>query len=111
VKPTKGLAGFLSKPFRAGKAKLNLPETNKEIIEGFKHVQNIAKFRPQLDIIIKEFENSKNSLVKFAEAQKSIPEAMSIVAISGFLGWFLPWFNINYTKNLYKKKNTLANSK
>lgn len=111
VKPTKGLAGFLSKPFRAGKAKLNLPETNKEIIEGFKNVQNIAKFRPQVDTIIKELDNSKNSLVKFAEAQKSIPEAMSIVAISGFLGWFLPWFNINYTRNLYKKKNTVANSK
>ena len=105
VKPTEGIAGFLSKFFKAGKSRLNLPETNKEIIEGFKKAQKDGKFKPQLDVVLKELDNGKNSLVKFAEAQKSIPEALSIVAISGFLGWFLPWFNINYTKRLYRNKN------
>ena len=84
-----------------------MPETNKEIIEVLKKAQRNDKFKPQLEIITKELDNEKNLLVKFAEAQKSIPEAISIVAVSGFLGWFLPWFNINYTRNLYKHKNTV----
>jgi len=57
-----------------------------------------------LAIVTKELDKKGNNLVKYAEAQKSIPEAASIVAISGFLGWFLPWFNINYTTKLYKDK-------
>jgi len=107
VKSEGGISGLFSKSFKAGKAELNLPETNKEIIEVLKKAQESDKFKPQLEIITKELDNEKNPLVKVAEAQKSIPEAISIVAISGFLGWFLPWFNINYTKNLYKHKNTV----
>lgn len=96
--------GFLSRKFKAGKSELNLPETNEQIIEILKKAQTDDKFKPQLETITNELDKEKNPLVKFAEAQKSIPEAISIVAVSGFLGWFLPWFNINYTKKLYKNK-------
>ncbi|MEI8377966.1 MAG: hypothetical protein WCF95_05450, partial [bacterium] len=108
VKAQGKLQEFFSKPFKASEIDLRLPETNKEIIEMLKKAQDNNEFKPQIEILTKELDKDKNPLVKYAEAQKSIPEAISIVAISGFLGWFLPWFNINYTKNLYKKKNAVS---
>lgn len=97
--------GILQKHFKAGKSELRLPETNKEIIEILKKAKANNDLKHHIETVTKELDNPKNSLVKFAEAQKSIPEAISIVAVSVFLGWFLPWFNINYTKKLYKNKN------
>lgn len=96
---------LFARSFKAGKSELKFPETNKKIIELLKKAANNDKSKSKLDVVIKELDKDENPLVKFAEAQKSIPEAVSIVAISGFLGWFLPWFNIHYTKNLYKNKN------
>lgn len=87
-----------------GAVKLVLPEDNKGIIELFKKAQNDDAQKDSLKIITKELDDKKNPLVKKAESLKSIPEAISIVGISGFLGWFLPWFNINYTRDLYKGK-------
>lgn len=100
--------GILAKHFKAGKSELRLPESNKEIIEILKKAQSDDYFKNYIEIVVKELDNPKNHLVKFAEAQKSIPEAISIIGISAFLGWFLPWFNINYTKKLYKNKNAKA---
>ncbi len=97
--------GVLQRQFKAGKSEIRLPETNKEIIEILKKAQSDNDLKHHIETITKELDNPKNSLVKFAEAQKSIPEAISIIGISAFLGWFLPWFNINYTKKLYKNKN------
>jgi hypothetical protein len=87
-----------------GAVKLILPEDNKGIIDLFKKAQNDEAQKDSLNIITKELDDKKNPLVKKAESLKSIPEAVSIIGISAFLGWFLPWFNINYTRDLYKGK-------
>ncbi|MEI7473732.1 MAG: hypothetical protein WCK67_03045 [bacterium] len=100
-----GVFGFLTAPFKAGKADLLLPSSNEQIISLIKKAHSDEKLKPLLDKVTAELSKEGNHLVKFAEALKSLPEAVSIVAVSGFLGWFLPWFNINYTKKLYKNKN------
>lgn len=100
--------GILQKHFKAGKSELRLPENNKKIIEILEKAKDDNELKHHIETITKELDNSKNHLVKFAEAQKSIPEAISIIGVSAFLGWFLPWFNINYTKKLYKNKNAKA---
>ena len=103
---TEKIFGFFTKSFKGGNADLSLPSTNKEIINIFKQAQADKKLKPLLDKVTKEIDKEGNHLVKFAEGLKSVPEAASMVAISAFLGWFLPWFNINYTKKLYKNKET-----
>ena len=102
------LLDFVSKPFKAGNSALKLPETNEKIVELFKKAQQNEKYKAHIDVIKKELDNAKNPVVKLAEASKTLPEVASIVGISAFLGWFLPWFNINYTKKLYKDKNAQA---
>ena len=83
-----------------------MPETNEEIIGIFKKAQQQEKYKPLLQKITTEIDKQGNHLVKFTEGLKSIPEAASIIGISAFLGWFLPWFNIHYTRKLYKDKET-----
>jgi hypothetical protein len=101
---SRGIWKFLTKPFRGGQSELVLPESNGEIIELFKKAQKSEKYELLLEKVVKELDKPANHLVKFAKVLKSIPEAASIVTVSGFLGWFLPWFNIHYTRKLYKGK-------
>lgn len=79
-------------------------KSNKEIIETLTTAHKSEEHKPFIKIVEEELNQKGNRLVKRAEALKSVPEAASIVAISAFLGWFLPWFNINHTKKIYKDK-------
>lgn len=96
---------FITKPFRAGNSELILPNTNEEIIEMLKKAQKDKNLQPLVLQVIKEIDTKGNHLVKFAQGLKSIPEAICIIGVAAFLGWFLPWFNINYTRKLYQNKN------
>jgi hypothetical protein len=51
----------------------------------------------------------ENLAYRHAQMLKSVPLAAGIITTAGFLGWFLPWFNIHYTRALYKsdKSNTV----
>ena len=47
----------------------------------------------------------ENKLLAKASHFKSVTEAGCIAATAFILGGLLPWFNIQYTKKLYEKKN------
>jgi len=70
-----------------------------------KNIKNSKEINSRLNSIIEEFDRDNNQVLKIARFLKSVPEALSIAAIAGFLGWFVPWFNIIYTKQLYKNNS------
>lgn len=68
---------------------------------------------PHLNKLMKLFEVKKepkkesvlNQLLEKASHRKSLTEFSSIISTAFLLGGFLPWFNIWYTRRLYKNKN------
>jgi hypothetical protein len=44
----------------------------------------------------------ENKALQHAQFLKGIPLAASILSTAAFLGWLLPWFNIHYTRAVYK---------
>lgn len=81
-------------------------ENNKQIIRKFKEVVDGSDIdaKNALKVIVENLTNEKNVLVNHAKLLKAIPKATSFLASVGLLGMFLPWFNIHYTRGLYKKK-------
>lgn len=71
--------------------------TNEDIIKNIKEADEKL-----LKSALEELNSPENNLLKRAKFLRSVPEGMGILMIAGFLGWFLPWFNIIYTKQLYK---------
>jgi|GEM_PF-2892463 len=47
---------------------------------------------------------------KQADLLKSVPDLLALVSIISLLGWFLPWFNIHYTRALYKSGKNNPNA-
>ena len=77
-------------------------KTNKEIIEAVKKAQ--TEKSASLKIINNFFANEKNAIHNTARRIKGLTETLYILFVSAFLGWFLPWFNIVYTRYLYLNK-------
>jgi len=50
----------------------------------------------------------ENKALKYAQFLKAIPLSAGIVSTAVFLGWLLPWFNIHYTRALYKAEKNKA---
>ena len=63
---------------------------------------------------LQELFGDKNNLLKKASRIKSLTEPATIASTAFLLGGFLPWFNIWYTRKLYKDggkgKNTIQNN-
>lgn len=90
--------------------KLNLNkklDNNKDILDLFEKAHTESKTNTEvkeaLTKVEKEF-GKDNALHKKAKLLKSIPKAACILITAGALGWFIPWFNIHYTKNKYVGK-------
>ncbi|MEI8390313.1 MAG: hypothetical protein WCG23_10575 [bacterium] len=86
--------------------KINEEITNNNIIK------LIIKAEKSTDREVKQKLNSlktmfvgENKLLTKASHFKSVTEAGCIAATAFILGGLLPWFNIQYTKKLYEKKN------
>jgi hypothetical protein len=99
-----------NRPMEALSKKLNYAkklDSNENIIELVNKAQESAKtdnsIKESLVSLQKAF-GKDNALHKKAKLLKSIPEATCILATAGLLGWFIPWFNIQYTKKKYKAK-------
>lgn len=92
--------------------KIKLPfdkklDTNENILALIEKAQNEpnsnTSVKDSLEQVQKAF-GKDNALLKKANILKSIPEASCILITAGMLGWFIPWFNIKYTKSKYVGK-------
>jgi hypothetical protein len=84
-------------------------KSNSEIIEQFRKASQNEELKPLLKAVTSELDKKGNRLMKRAETLRALPEAACILGASALLGWFLPWFNIQYTRKLYKSKNQQNN--
>ena len=83
-----------------GKAQITTEDTSnagmKKWIEGLEKTDS-----PILNKLKTEF-GEKGSVLRKAELLKTVPDLAVLAFTVGMLGWFLPWFNIHYTRALYK---------
>jgi len=84
---------------------------NKNIVGLIKKAEKATdpKIKQQLEPLKKMFVG-ENELLTKASHYKSATEFSCIAATAFLLGGLLPWFNINHTKNLYKKRKSENNS-
>ncbi|HSA07710.1 MAG TPA: hypothetical protein P5556_11090 [Candidatus Gastranaerophilales bacterium] len=73
------------------------------IINIIEKTENAPGSKEAIEAIKKAF-GKENKLLKQAVHQKSLTEAGCIALTAGILGWFLPWFNIKNTKEIYKAR-------
>lgn len=81
-----------------------IPSKNEDIIELLKNAKENTSLKQHVQTIVTELESKDNNLIKIARRLKSLPEAASIIGVSGFLGWYINIFNINKTKKLHETK-------
>lgn len=87
---------------------LKVPDDNEAFIQMLKDAKESKnpKVQEALSKVVEKM-NSKdinvNKVYKYALLCKSIPEIVNFGIITGFLGFLLPWFNIQHTRKLYGK--------
>ncbi|MDD3013639.1 MAG: hypothetical protein PHC34_08055 [Candidatus Gastranaerophilales bacterium] len=103
--------------FAIGKEKMEKElTTDKRNNAGIKEWLKNLEDAPVVDTVKKDLletiktQFKENGAVhKKAELLKSVPDLFALTSIITLLGWFLPWFNIHYTRALYKSgKNNPA---
>ncbi|MEI7475495.1 MAG: hypothetical protein WCK67_12035 [bacterium] len=115
---------FVTAPFNKGKGvDLKIPQSTEAINKMLEEAAKSDKkeIKDALNKLSLYFNNTKtmlkeeSNILKLANFLKSVPDAVSLGVIAGFLGWFLPWFNIQYTKKMVQAEqnnnnNTLASN-
>lgn len=108
----------LTKSFNNGLTeKLNIPNTTDDLVKMIDKASNMdnAEVKRALETLTNTFNRTKltqdaNSVLKLGNFLKSVPDIASIGIIAGFLGWFLPWFNIQLTKKLVLEEQAGQNT-
>ena len=65
-----------------------------------------TKTKSAFNSLTKLLSKSDNGLVKAAQIYKAIPNTLSLVAITGLLGYGIPAFNIYFTRKILKKAHS-----
>lgn len=86
-----------------------LKESPEKLVEILKNGLSSEDIKKGKAILEKELVK-ENQALKEAKVLKSIPLSAGILFTAGFLGWFLPWFNIHYTRALYKSDKAKADN-
>lgn len=80
-------------------SKLLLPDSNEAIIKMLSDAKDNPNLKNQLTTLSNAVKE-KDGLLKAANFYKSVPDLASLGIVAGFLGWALPWFNIQFTKKM-----------
>lgn len=83
-------------------------DSNDNILELVTKAQDSAKTNAGVKESLETIQNAfgkDNALLKKANLLKSIPDATCILLTAAMLGFFIPWFNIQYTKKKYVGKD------